>query len=330
MEIHLNEAIQNKYSENPYRVPLRNKKGVIVEYALVSEEDYENVTAQKWHLSGGYASATINRHNIRMHHFVFKKPIEDHVIDHINQDKLDNRRTNLREVSYFCNSNNVSKKDFTTSSCYKGVSLKNNVFYTFCSGVKLYSGKDEKQAGLVYDVYTYQKFGEHANNNKLISYEEALQYELNLDKEERKLPKYICQTKNKKYFRARRIFREKEYKYYVKTLEEAKLKLHEINATIHHILLMEDLLYSFQPVCRNQEGIAFIPYKTHEILVSDKDWHWLNKQRWYICASTGYAYNNDCFKTMHRLLLPCEDKRLVINHKNGNRLDNRRENLEIF
>lgn len=327
-EKHLHENIKNKYAGNPYRIPLRNNKGIIVEYALVSQEDYERVLSKKWHLSKGYANATIDRHNIRMHHFVFKKPKENHVIDHINQDKLDNQRSNLREVSYSSNANNISKKDFTTSSQYKGVRYRKNLFNARYNDIRLYSGKDERQAGIIYDVYTYQKFGEHANNNKLISYEDAMNYELDIEKQERELPKYICQTKNKKYFRARRIFREKEYIYYVKTLEEAKMKLHEINTIIHHILLMEDLLYHFQPINRNQDMIAFIPYKEHEILVSDEDWHKLSKQKWYICSNNGYAFNND-LKTMHRLILPCEDKSKVINHKNGNRIDNRRENLEI-
>ena len=104
--------------------------------------------------------------------------------------------------------------------------------------------------------------------------------------------------------------------------------MYEINAQTNHVLLMEELRYVFSNIRRNDQNIAFIPYKQHQILVSDEDWHELNKQRWYISRDTGYAFNNDLM-TMHRLLLPCENKTKVINHKNGNRIDNRRENLEI-
>jgi histidinol phosphatase-like enzyme len=55
-ETFASEEIKNKYDNSPYRIPLRNKSGVIVEFALVEEQDFERVNARKWHLSkNGYA-----------------------------------------------------------------------------------------------------------------------------------------------------------------------------------------------------------------------------------------------------------------------------------
>lgn len=330
IEKFINETIQNKYSNNPYRIPLRNRKGVIVEFALVEKDDFERVNGYKWHLSGGYANSTINRRNIMMHHFIYKKPETDYVIDHINEDKLDNRRSNLRETTRSGNRNNISKKDNETSSKFKGVNYHKQS-YRYRSrydDIQLYYGKDERQAAVMYDIYTFQKFGEHANNNKLVSYEDAMKHEKIEKKDKIEYESPNIRIIRNKYFRVRRFFRKKEYLFYFNTLQEAKEKLDKLNFKINHTLLMEELLYRVSPIPRNKDGFAYISYKDKEILVDDDDWHELNKQKWYVDKKTGYAFNND-LQTMHRLNLPCDDKTKVIHHINGNRIDNRRQNLEI-
>lgn len=328
-EKYLNDTIKNKYHKSPFRIPLRNRHNVIMEFALVEEADFERVNQHRWHLSGGYANATINMRNIRMHHFVFKRPDEDRVIDHINQDKLDNRRCNLRETTHAGNTNNIAKTNMNTSSQYKGVNFQKNrdTFRSRYNEIALYTGTDERQAAMMYDIYTFQLFGEHANNNRLLSYEEAMKHTFEWkEKEERSLPKHISMTKC--YFRVKRNFRNKQYVFFLKTMEEAKIKLDEINLMINHTLLMEELLYMFSPATKNTDGIEFIAYKEHEILVDNDMWHEFNKQKWYVDSKTGYAYNND-LKTMHSLLCPTDDKSKVVHHINGNRIDNRRQNLEI-
>lgn len=263
-----------------------------------------------------------------MHHFVFKRPEGSNIIDHINQDKLDNRKENLRETTRSGNRNNISKTNAPTSSQYKGVNFQKHTscYRSRFGDLLLYYGENEQQAGRMYDIYTFQKFGEHANNNRLISYEDAMKYEWKKKETiERTLPKHISMMRN--LFRVKKHFRNTKYCFYFKTLEKAKEKLDELNFQCNHILLMEELHYMFSEIRRNEQQIAYIPYKGKEILVSDEDYFFLNKKRWYI-SDTGYAFNND-LKTMHRLLLSCEDDKMVINHKNGNRIDNRRDNLEI-
>lgn len=329
-EKYLNDTIKNKYHKSPFRIPLRNRQSIIVEFALVEEVDFERVNQYRWHLSKGYANSTIQKKNILMHHFLFKRPDEDRVIDHINQDKLDNRRSNLRETTRAGNTNNIAKTNMNTSSQYKGVNFQKNrnTFRSRHDDITLYTGTDERQAALMYDIYTFQLFGEHANNNRLLSYEEAMKH----DKIEKKSKVEYDTTNIRKNsdncFRVRKIFRNNQYVFYFKTMEEAKIKLDEINLTINHTLLMEELLYMFSPATKNADGIEFIAYKEHEILVDDDMWHEFNKQKWYVDSKTGYAYNND-LKTMHSLLCPTDDKSKVVHHINGNRIDNRRQNLEI-
>lgn len=72
-------------------------------------------------------------------------------------------------------------------------------------------------------------------------------------------------------------------------------------------------------------------------LVDDADYEWLNQWKWF-CGSDGYAKRNIPIKddpnirqksiSMHRIILEAKDGE-VCDHKNNNRLDNRRENLRI-
>ena len=87
-----------------YKVPLRDISGDIIDYAFVSKEDYDKVMARKWckqvvkHSKSGLCYALSNKSGdtIRMHQLVMGKAPEGMVIDHINNNGLDNRRENLR------------------------------------------------------------------------------------------------------------------------------------------------------------------------------------------------------------------------------------------
>ena len=73
----------------------------------VSPEDYDRVIQKSWHIANGYARGCLTRtHKIMMHTFILGKPPKGMEIDHINRDKLDNRRENLRFVTKSQNSHN--------------------------------------------------------------------------------------------------------------------------------------------------------------------------------------------------------------------------------
>jgi hypothetical protein len=62
--------------------------------AVIDDEDYERVAALKWtYGGGGYAH---RRGNVYLHRFILGEVPDGMVVDHINRDKLDNRRANLR------------------------------------------------------------------------------------------------------------------------------------------------------------------------------------------------------------------------------------------
>ena len=75
-------------------------------------------------------------------------------------------------------------------------------------------------------------------------------------------------------------------------------------------------------------------------LVDDKDFEKVSDRSWFAVTSHGitYAYrgklgfsrkNRAPWENMHRLILGLTDRETIVDHKNGNGLDNRRKNLRI-
>lgn len=94
-------------------------------FTLLDGEDYLYFSQWKWGLtSSGYARRTIKRSGkvdfTGLLHRLIMQPPEGMEIDHINGDKLDNRRNNLRICTRQQNLAN-SRKRKGTSSLYKGV-----------------------------------------------------------------------------------------------------------------------------------------------------------------------------------------------------------------
>lgn len=67
------------------------------------------------------------------------------------------------------------------------------------------------------------------------------------------------------------------------------------------------------------------------ILVDDDDLPLAQSRSWYVQKGRGYAAGSISggFVLLHRLIMKVTDRTVFIDHKNGNRLDNRKENLRI-
>lgn len=100
-------------------------------YALVDNKDFEYLSQWKWHVNmAGYAVRGKTPH-LYMHRLVNQTPKGFHT-DHINHNKLDNRRSNLRTTT--CSQNLMNSKISTiNSSGHKGISLykRHNVYHTY-------------------------------------------------------------------------------------------------------------------------------------------------------------------------------------------------------
>ncbi len=88
--------------------------------AIVDSED-SHFDKYKWSLSGdGYPMTWISGKYVKLHHLVIGKPEKGKVTDHINRDKLDNRKGNLRSVAQKVNVRNAGMLNNNTSG-HKGV-----------------------------------------------------------------------------------------------------------------------------------------------------------------------------------------------------------------
>jgi hypothetical protein len=98
--------------------------------ALVDDEDYERISAFKWHTgSGGYARRNTRRaetngaqKTVLMHRQVLGLAQGDAAgVDHVNGNKADNRKVNLRLCDQTGNNANSALRESSTSG-FKGVS----------------------------------------------------------------------------------------------------------------------------------------------------------------------------------------------------------------
>ncbi len=107
------------------QIPLTKGK-----FALVDDEDFERLNKLRWFYSdGGYAHTSVfmgkvegkyKTNHIRMHRFINNTP-DGFITDHINGDKLDNRKENLRTVNKSQNARNTGLRKGNKSGvkgCY--------------------------------------------------------------------------------------------------------------------------------------------------------------------------------------------------------------------
>ena len=154
------------------KIYLTNNKGV----ALVDDEDYDWLNQYKWHIDNiGYAkmSYKINKINktIRMHQLLIYKPTGMQT-DHINGNKLNNQKENLRIVTQQQNQMNKIKRKNMTSK-YKGVSWfgESNKWRAdiMLNKKQYYLGlfNNEIDAAKAYNKRALELFGEYANLNEI-------------------------------------------------------------------------------------------------------------------------------------------------------------------
>lgn len=112
------------------RIPLYRKDGTIRVHTLVDDEDYVRLGRYRWCLdSKGYVYRHCYRagthESYRLHREVLEQPNGNGlIVDHVNGDKLDNRRANLRAGTQSLNQQNRRKQRGT--SRYRGVTRYRN------------------------------------------------------------------------------------------------------------------------------------------------------------------------------------------------------------
>ncbi len=172
------------------------------QHAIIDDEDYEKVNQFKWYarydknVKSYYANVKINKKSSKvkfliMHRYIMDCP-KGKIVDHINHDTLDNRKSNLRICTY--SQNQMNRKIMNTNKIgLKGVfkltnSLKYGVEITV-NKKRINIGRFENRflAAKAYNKAAKKYFGEYAYlndvpNNEKIQDEKTKHNEKYLDK----------------------------------------------------------------------------------------------------------------------------------------------------
>lgn len=119
----------------PVAIPLRRKDGTVKAYALVDADDYERVRGFRWYQAAiGYCVAAAAKGRgapkAYLHRVILGlTPGDGLEVDHINRNRLDCRRSNLRRVTRGQNAQNVPGYHKTAEkwSRHRGVSWHRQV-----------------------------------------------------------------------------------------------------------------------------------------------------------------------------------------------------------
>jgi len=186
------------------QIKLNGKYGsVIGNYALVDDEDYEELSKYKWHCLNNnytlYVATKQNNTSILMHRLILKIVDKKLVVDHKDHNGLNNQRNNLRVVTGTQNQANRIKHINSKKKCssiYKGVYYntadKSWVARCECNNKKLTKYcKTEIEAAIAYNELIMELHGEYALIN-ILTDEHAIEYENIVKDKEKNKDKILC------------------------------------------------------------------------------------------------------------------------------------------
>ena len=137
---------------------------------LVDIDDYYKISKYTWYLNQyGYIE---NQKVGKLHRFLLNAP-DGKEVDHINRNKLDNRKSNLRIVDFSTNRQNRGKLKNKSVCNYKGVYFdkKTNKYYAVVvKDRKNYHSKMfdlEEDAAMAYNTIAVSLYGENAFQNAI-------------------------------------------------------------------------------------------------------------------------------------------------------------------
>lgn len=141
-------------------------------FALIDDDDYPLVAGSTWHRnSHGYPTAKIGQKTKTLHR-VLLTASAGFEIDHINRNKLDNRRANLRFVT---RSQNLANRVMKNTKLYRGILHRNQRGKWYwhaqigvnCGKKHLGTFPSAILAAAAYNVAALKYYGKHATLNEI-------------------------------------------------------------------------------------------------------------------------------------------------------------------
>jgi hypothetical protein len=138
-------------------------------YAYVDAADYQWLSQWQWHMHGGYAARREKGKRVYMHRQIMH-PRKDKLVDHVDGNRANNCRSNLRICNHKENQRN-QRKQAGARSRFKGVYYDKRCSKWFAQC--WYAGRlhalgffgDQVEAARAYDRAAAERFGEFARLN---------------------------------------------------------------------------------------------------------------------------------------------------------------------
>lgn len=348
----------NRTRDDDCFIALRDKQGDIVGHAICSAQDFACLSMHTWWRSSStvddwYPVTIIKGKNIRMHKYVMniiqKIEITDGmVIDHKNRVRYDNHRENLRLVTKSQNAQNRPKKE-GTSSIYNGISYVTKA-KKFMAKVRhnkqtIFIGyfETEIEAVEAYDRYLAHNSDIHKKmNNETLRNKYRSEPLIHPKKKKTNKNKFIGVSKNgENKFRAQIQIDGKTLRIAITDTEnEAAIKYDEyiVRHGLQNRLNFPQNYPDYVPnrvtkttivseIDSNTVQISLNGAQQECALIDKEDYE---KVKYMPCSiNSGYVniYNEGVAMRLSRYLMNEKREDIVVDHINGNRVDNRKSNL---
>ncbi len=337
-------------------IPIFNRAGVVVARTLIDVDDIERVEQGSLHMRNEYVTITFNKKDITLSHFIGGIPPPGMIKDHINQNKVDNRKVNLRTVTVSQNNQNKRKRHpDTAGSQYIGV------YHDLSSSTKPWIAtvrvaKYKKRSKCFQDEWSAVRFHDSATlfydhqaytNGSLspLEIEQAKVIEPEFFVKKDNLPKHIKKVTygNRDSFAVSMTVFGKPKNATFQKLTDA---IDFITKQESEIKIAIERRHLAKVVTRNEHGQPFIVLnKTKDtsrqfhVVVDEKFWHQIERWNWNWKgdkrkAPTGQVGGRNMF--LHRFIyelvhageiIPLD---MIVTHLNNNQLDCQAVNLRLI
>lgn len=335
--------------EESKKIPIKKWEVETGEYTICSAKHYGNLIQFNWRLNEkGYA---ITGKSIKMHKYVWsvlevRDVPKGKIIDHKNSknpdNRLDNRIENLRLLTRGQNNNNKRKKDDASSS-FIGVSFNSsNQKYRalfIMDGKNIYLGyyENDYEAAVAYDVYIVQN--NLVNEGRTLNFEDRKDEYLLMQpfKKRQKASNYHGVVKFENRFKAKITKKRKAILNFTSYDEKLCAETYDMFVVTHGLkkeLNFPENFPNYKPtqfirsfkVDIDEFTVKIILFGGKEVFISPITY---DKIKYYKISHGDYVTIKVDKKTyqIHRFLTDEYDNDILVDHIDGDRFNNRLENL---